>query len=236
MSLEESAENLQDSAYRSIRRKIVYMEYLPGQKLVFKRLMEDLQIGRTPVRESLVRLQQEGLVSVVPQSGTYVSRISLATAQSARFVRAQLESAVALECCCRASIADVDAIDRALELQRRAAVTHDEGDFFISDDLMHQAIFDIAGRSEVWSWLSGSNADLERYRRLRVATEGLKWDSILEEHQRIREAIARRDPMEARYMVDKHLRMMLADQARVVAEYPDYFTEDSAELARETSL
>lgn len=232
--LEESAESLQDNAYRSIRRKIVYMEYLPGQKLVFKQLMEDLQIGRTPVRESLVRLQQEGLVSVVPQSGTYVSRISLATAQSARFVREQLESAVAVECCCRASIADVDAIDRALDLQRRAAATHDEGDFFISDDLMHQAIFDIAGRSEVWAWLSSSNADLERYRRLRVATDGLKWDNILDEHQRIREAIARRDPMEARYLVGKHLRMMLADQARVVAEYPDYFTEDSAALVAGT--
>lgn len=228
---ETSVESLQDNAYRFIRRRIVYMEYLPGEKLSFKRLMEDLQIGRTPVRESLVRLQQEGLVNTVPQSGTYVSRISLATAQSARFVREELERAVAMECCCRASIVDVDAIDRALDLQRRAAATHDEGDFFISDDLMHRALFDIAGRSEVWSWLSTSNTDLERYRRLRVATEGLAWDSIMDEHQRIREAIVRRDPMEVRYLISKHLRMMLADQARVVAAYPDYFTEDSPALA-----
>lgn len=219
----EAVESLQGRAYHAIRQRIVLLSYLPGQKLALKDLCESLEMGRTPVRESLVRLQQEGLVSTVPQSGTYVSRIDLAAIRAARFAREHLEREIVMECCARASHEDIDAIDRAVDRQRRAAASHDEAGFFLSDDLMHQALFDIAGRSRVWAWLDMIGADLKRYRRLRVSTSGLAWDTILADHEAIRNAIAQRDPAEARHLVERHLHMMLSDQVQVLAEYPDYF-------------
>ena len=224
---EDALMSLQDQAYRAMRRNIIFLSYKPGQKLVLKHVCDDLQVGRTPVRESIVRLQQEGLVGAIPQSGTYVSKISLAAAESARFVREHLEREVAIECCARATRVDIDALDRAIALQEEAARTHSNGDFFISDNLMHQAIFDIAGRSEVWSWLSTTNADLERYRWLRIMTEGLAWDSILQQHHRIREAIVRHDPMETSYLISLHLHMMFDDQSSVIQEYSDYFADNA---------
>ena len=86
MHVGEQETSLQDQSYHTIRRKIVYLDYKPGEKLGVKQLCDDLDMGRTPVREALVRLAQEGLVRTVPQSGTYVSPINLTFAESACYI------------------------------------------------------------------------------------------------------------------------------------------------------
>ena len=101
MHVGEQETSLQDQSYHTIRRKIVYLDYKPGEKLGVKQLCDDLDMGRTPVREALVRLAQEGLVRTVPQSGTYVSPINLTLAESACYIREHLEKQVIVECCAR---------------------------------------------------------------------------------------------------------------------------------------
>ena len=87
----QAYESLQLQAYDRIRRRILYADYVPGDKLMVRDLCADLDMGRTPIRESLARLGQEGLVQIIPQSGTYVNRISLCSVKCARYVRANLE-------------------------------------------------------------------------------------------------------------------------------------------------
>lgn len=219
----ETAESQQDEAYRLMRKRVVFLTYKPGEKLAMKHLCEDLGFGRTPIRAAIQQLQKEGLVKAVPQSGTYVTKIDMQAAESARFVREIVEKEVAGECAALATRADIDRIDRSIEMQRRALESHEYGDFFITDNLMHQAIFDIAGRGAVWDWLNNSNADLERYRLTRVMTTELDWDTILDEHLRLRDTIMRHDTTEARYLTALHLHMMLSDAPKVVMHNPDYF-------------
>ena len=94
---------------------------------------------------------------------------------------------------------------------------------FLSDNLMHRMIFNIACRSTVWSWLEATNADLERFRWLRAATQRLDNQEIVNEHKKIRRAIAGRDPIEASFLVSKHLHMMFRNQTEVLDQYPKYF-------------
>ena len=112
MHVGEQETSLQDQSYHTIRRKIVYLDYKPGEKLGVKQLCDDLDMGRTPVREALVRLAQEGLVRTVPQSGTYVSPINLTLAESACYIREHLEKQVIVECCARATSACMFSIFR----------------------------------------------------------------------------------------------------------------------------
>ena len=202
MHVGEQETSLQDQSYHTIRRKIVYLDYKPGEKLGVKQLCDDLDMGRTPVREALVRLAQEGLVRTVPQSGTYVSPINLTLAESACYIREHLEKQV---------------------LQEKAMAEEDRIGFFLSDNLMHHMIFSIACRSTVWSWLEETNADLERFRWLRAATQVLDNQDIVNEHKQIRRAIAGRDPIEASFLVSKHLHMMFRNQTEVLDQYPKYF-------------
>ena len=68
MHVGEQETSLQDQSYHTIRRKIVYLDYKPGEKLGVKQLCDDLDMGRTPVREALVRL---ALIISVPLAGLH---------------------------------------------------------------------------------------------------------------------------------------------------------------------
>src|ERR1044072_2785086 len=78
-------------AYQTLRDAIVRVDIVPGQQLSENELAAQLGVSRTPVREALARLRDEQLVHVVPQLGTFVSRISPAAVGDAQFVREALE-------------------------------------------------------------------------------------------------------------------------------------------------
>lgn len=70
-------DNLKDLAYNYIKQKILTCELMPGYRLKEKDLMDQINVGRTPVWEALLRLEQENLVKINPRSGTYVKAIEM---------------------------------------------------------------------------------------------------------------------------------------------------------------
>ena len=202
--------NQQLQAYEILRRRIIEFYYKPDKRLPTKEIHEELGIGRTPVRESVVRLQQEGLVFTKPKSGSYVSLIDLKNAECAHFLRSNTERAVVIECCARRSKA-------------RAMHNHDQRAFFSSDNRMHELFYQIAGRKREWTWLSAGSYDLDRFRWLHVKAKGVSWDSILNEHRHLFQAITQRDPREASYLITSHLHVMLDEKDEVISSFPEYF-------------
>jgi DNA-binding GntR family transcriptional regulator len=69
------AELLRDSVYRAIRSAILTCEFRPGQELREQILAEKYRVSRSPVRDSLLRLEQEKLVTVLPRQGYHVNAI-----------------------------------------------------------------------------------------------------------------------------------------------------------------
>ncbi|WP_367375945.1 GntR family transcriptional regulator [Lentilactobacillus kefiri] len=90
-------QSLTEVAYKTILNDILKLKLLPGEKVQDKVLMEQLNISRTPVREAILQLKNNGLMMTVPQSGTYVTKISLGSALNARFVRQSVERSVVSE-------------------------------------------------------------------------------------------------------------------------------------------
>ncbi len=131
----------------------------------------------------MIQLRQQELVYTVPQSGTYVSRINLYSAENARFVREQLEQQIMIECCSKLDHQTRIVLETILKEQEKAAQIKDERAFFRADNLFHEACFEIAGRKEVWNWLDDHNTHLERFRWLRVTIQGLPWETIMEQHE-----------------------------------------------------
>lgn len=210
-------------AYDKIREDIIFCRLAPGQKLSAKMLEETLGLGRTPVREALVRLGQEGLVFTVPQSGTYVSKINLQAAENARYVREHLERSVATECCARIDQQGRDLLQGLLTKQELAVRGHNSSAFFALDNAFHQAMFKIAGRTQIWQWIESCNADLQRFRWLRTQVEELDWSSIMDQHASLFRAITAGDTDEVGYLTAAHLHLMSAEQESVLAAFPEYF-------------
>ncbi len=212
-------------AYGALRRGIMEFRFAPGERLSPTAIRERLGVGRTPVREAIVRLRQEGLVVTRPKSGSYVALVDLDAAECARFLRSNTERAVVVECCSRAGEKDIASLRKLLDDQARAMKAHDQRSFFDADNRMHEELYTIAGRRRAWAWLEETNLDLERYRWLHVQARGMGWGSILTEHQELVEAIASKDPEEAAYITVHHLHVMLDERDEVIAAFPGYFVQ-----------
>ena len=88
-----------EAVYMELREQILKLQLPPGTPLSENETSLLFKVSRTPVRESFLRLAQEGLVQVLPQRGTFVSLIDTALVEEARFMREQLEKAVILLAC-----------------------------------------------------------------------------------------------------------------------------------------
>lgn len=84
-------ELLAEKAYKQIKEHILQMVYPPNTPLQEKELQERLGMGRTPIREALIRLQQEGLVQIIPRRGAQVQTLTLGDARDLYHVRSILE-------------------------------------------------------------------------------------------------------------------------------------------------
>lgn len=82
---------LSEKAYYLIKKKVITLELPPSAVIDEHTLMQDLNLGRTPIREALQRLDSEGLVNVVPRRGTFVSDISVTDLQKIFELRIVLE-------------------------------------------------------------------------------------------------------------------------------------------------
>ncbi|MCZ9337823.1 GntR family transcriptional regulator, partial [Streptomyces sp. TRM76130] len=79
--------------YRKLRQMVLSLELAPGAALSENELAASLGVSRTPVRESLILLSQEGLVQVFPKIGSFVSRVDPAQVADAQFLREAVELA-----------------------------------------------------------------------------------------------------------------------------------------------
>ncbi|GLY14206.1 GntR family transcriptional regulator [Kineosporia rhizophila] len=95
-----------DVAYAGLRDLIVTLALPPGAALAEDELMRRLEVGRTPLREAVKRLEVENLVVVFPRRGTFVSEVHLTDHSLISDVRRQLESHAARRAAARATEAD----------------------------------------------------------------------------------------------------------------------------------
>src|SRR5262245_47572346 len=87
----KSHARLSDVAYSKLRYSITEGQLLPGARLVELELCRSLKMGRTPIREALLRLEGDGLIESVPNAGFSVKYITLEDIDETYKIRAALE-------------------------------------------------------------------------------------------------------------------------------------------------
>jgi DNA-binding GntR family transcriptional regulator len=211
--------------YRALRDAIVRVELKPGQQLSENELAQLMGVRLTPIREALVRLRDDRLVEIVPQLGTFVTRISPIAVADAQFVRESLEcAAVRLA----ARTADAEAVDALSAILVRQRETHASGDldrFYVFDDEFHRAICDLSGHGIAWSLSQRASGHLNRIRRLSLDQPEYIGEMI-DEHHVVLQAITSHRPGQAERALRHHLRMVLLSLPNIEAAYPEYFPAD----------
>jgi DNA-binding GntR family transcriptional regulator len=202
-----------DHAYFALRDRIVTLKLPPGAALREDELMEELGIGRTPLREAVKRLELENLVTVQPRRGTRVTEVDIAHIVHITEVRADLEGYAAELAALRLDddrqgraegmIAELDALGADPEaLMRR-------------DEDVHRLIWEAAGNPYLF-------ATLERYFALSLRIWYLVLDRVpglgaaVHDQRILLEAVLARDGARARATMRDHV---LAFQREILVAF-----------------
>ncbi len=202
--------------YTHLRQQIVMGALRPMQCISEKDLAATLGVSRTPVREALGKLEEEGLIQIRPQYGTFIAPILPAAVSSSQFVREALECAGAREAAIRCNAQDRAALAEILASQRD---TESDEAFFEADDGMHRRLMIIAGQPDAWRVVHAAKATIDRVRVLSVKRR-TKRQTVMAEHQLIIERVCANDPEGAVLAMQSHLRGVFASTVQTMQQHP----------------
>jgi DNA-binding GntR family transcriptional regulator len=218
-----SRHKISDAAYEILREKIVSKEFAAGQRLDLDAIEGQLGISRTPIKEALARLEMEGLVTIVPRSGTYVTDPAPEEIAESFDVRRALEV-------CAIELAVQQLGDEDLEDLR--AIVQELGDlaaaadrdaiyprYLALDHQLHQKLVAFSGNQRLCQAHERENLHAQMA-RIRYRRSERELDVAQEEHERIIAALEAKDAEAAKAEMDAHLRRakrsLLADMEAAV--------------------
>ncbi|MEP7328264.1 MAG: GntR family transcriptional regulator [Betaproteobacteria bacterium] len=209
-------------AYAWLRAEILSGRMRPAQALSENEVAQHLGMSRTPVREAIIRLESEGLLTVRPQVGTEVAPIDVDAVADGQFVREALECRTVALAANAVTPADAAELRAMLDEQARVAALGDHAAFVPLDDGMHQKLVAMAGRPRVWRAVEDVKAQLDRVRFLSL--EDPAWlATIHQQHEEIVLRVIAGDAEGAAAAMSRHLRAVFASIATIAQTRPEYF-------------
>ena len=206
--------------YRILREQIIQAELVPGARISEAEIARSLSISRQPVREAFIKLAEEGLVQVLPQRGTYVTRISTASVMDVRFVREAIEADIVRQVAGEHEVAIVAELRE--QIARQKQVPHDDRAAFLRlDELFHHTLATAAGRAYAWSVIESVKAQMDRVRFLSV--DDLQIGRLIEQHEHIVDAIAAGNVGGAEQALRMHLREILKSLPEIARSRAEFF-------------
>jgi DNA-binding GntR family transcriptional regulator len=194
---------LSDKAHNLIRQKIITLELPPLSAIDEQALMEDLQLGRTPIREALQRLAAEGLVFFAPRRGIFVADISITDLQKIFELRVVLEGFCARLAAQRATdgqLAEIEAVIVGLE-----QIPEADGEVLMAiDERFHKLLYEAADNEFLANTLTRLHALSFRLWYLVLdRLDGVK--GAMEQHIAIMRALKARDGAQAEVLIQQHV-------------------------------
>lgn len=196
-----------------LRNLIIQGELASGAKLNERVLCERLRTSRTPVREAIKYLASEGLVELLPNRGAIVTPITVTAVREMFVLLGALEALAGELACVNASDADIAEI-RALHYQMLAHHARGElAPYFRRNQEIHMRLVECAGNATLANTYRALNGHVRRARYMANLSRE-RWDHAVEEHQKILDALLRRDGA----LLPALLRSHLGNKMLVVVE------------------
>lgn len=199
---------LHEQTYLVLRSAILSGEIAVGERLIETQLSENLKISRTPVREAIRRLQQEGLVKADSDGWLYVVKLSLADAIKLYNCRIALEQVSVVGACENATVQQLEELEQVLT--EAETIANQNTDYSNSIQLLelncrfHQLLAESSGNPWVVSLLNQISNQITLL-RVQTLKEHLAITEIHAEHRYIYNAVTQRDPEAAIQHITNHL-------------------------------
>jgi DNA-binding GntR family transcriptional regulator len=200
-----AGENLSTRAYGQIKHLILCNEIMPGQKLSHQQLSERLGVSRTPVREALTRLVQEGYVSFLPKRGFTCKEIRLQEAEELYELREALE-AFAVEKAVEGSTEEaLEQLKNKMQIYGRDVGNRFTRERLVYDQDVHLAIARMSGNETLHNMLSHVFERIVLKRRTDGIYDAARGTLAHQEHLALFAAMERRDTADAVAIMRSHI-------------------------------
>jgi len=222
---EKCYKNRGDYVFDTLKQEILDLELKPGQSISENEICARFDVSRTPVREALRRLQEQGFVNTVPYSGTYVTLLNLTDIRQMIYMRVAVELMVMRDFMKIATPLLFEEVRHQIRCQE--LLIQESGfepeQFYHMDAQMHSVWFHATDKDKLWEFIQAQQLHYTRFRMLDFVTE-TDFTRIIREHKELLELLEKKDEKALEQALKEHLYISMTRMKHAIeAEYKDYF-------------
>jgi DNA-binding GntR family transcriptional regulator len=208
-------ENLADRVYNSLRSAIILGELVPGSLHSVQELAAQINVSRTPVREALLKLADQGMVRFERNRGIRILQTTIHDLEEIFSLRLLLEVPATYRATQNAGPADVKKLSQALDALEDVAESTNHREHLECDARFHRVILQASGNSRLAQFID-TLRDLQMVRGVSTAGKTRDLRAIYDDHALIHERFAARDAKGAALAMRDHIaltaRLLLAQE------------------------
>jgi DNA-binding GntR family transcriptional regulator len=208
--------------FETLREEIISLARKPGAILSRQDLQTRFGFSSTPIRDALLKLQEEGLVHIFPQHATVVSPIDIERARQGQFLRRSLETEIVRDLAVNPDPGLVERLRASIRRQAAFAGLNDIPAFSEEDLAFHRMMYEACGVDDLWYLMRRQSGHIDRLRRLHLPREG-KMREIIAAHTAIVDAIAEGAVEPAQVALRDHLSRSLQFVDTLRETHPQFF-------------
>lgn len=221
----------EELVYESLKSDILDLRLKPGQLLKETEICEKFGVSRTPVRDAIRLLQEQGFVKTIPYQGVCVTLLSLNYIKQMIYMRVAVETSVLREFSTMATPLALE--DIRYMIRKQEALCLEQGftpqQFYQLDAQMHAVWFEATKRTVIWDLLQKQDLYYTRFRMLDFTTE-TDFSRIIREHKELLVCIEEKDFKGIEEVLKEHLfYSMKRMRHQIDVEYREYFEEEPEE-------
>lgn len=218
-------ETFQEVAYRYVKEKIMQLKFKPGQYITDSQIAQDLNVSRTPVRESFYRLENEGLLVNAARRGWRVYSLSLADVHQIFDIKIAVEGMVARQAAACDDETLREALRGAVADMRTAVAIGSPHDWLQADYKLHDVLFRMVKNERAERIILNLN---DQWHRLRIGFAAIQGriERSTEEHVTFVNAILDHDADRAESAMREHLGLVRQELERLLVHMVLPFVEE----------
>ncbi|PKM53322.1 MAG: hypothetical protein CVU98_12050 [Firmicutes bacterium HGW-Firmicutes-3] len=213
-----------EEVYQDLFHKIETLVYMPGVRISENDLCETYGVSRHIVRNAITQLKAQGLITVYPQRGTYVSLIDMKLVEDILYVREAVEQEALYRVIDLSDATElIDHLDANITEQKKI-ISHEitVDDFNTADTAFHRNLLNAVGKGNVLDLLKEEYVHVKRWKNFELRDEK-RYEQIIRDHQGIVDAIKKRSPLDGRNALHQHLDTVTNLRDVFTTANPEYF-------------
>lgn len=202
---------LRDVVFNTLREAILKGDLKPGERLMELQLASKLGVSRTPIREAIRMLEQEGLAVTTPRKGAEVAKMTLKDMEDVLEIRDALDELAVRIACQKISDEQLRQLEDVKELFEKSTQTGNVKKIAEADVSFHDVIYEATGNPKLVTLLNNLREQVYRY-RVEYIKDPKNYPTLIAEHEAILDSLKNRDVKNAVEAMHVHV----ANQAEAV--------------------